>query len=756
MILQTTFLILAPVAEGKVDELRTLVADGKERGYLTYEEIAACLEEVDVTKEQVHSLHGHLVENGIEVVSQDGKPAVSELGKVEAAAAGQKAPVAPKKAEIDLTVEPSLDSLRLYLRSIGRVDLLTADEEVTLAKRIERGDMAAKQQMVEANLRLVVSIAKGYLGRGLTFLDLIQEGSLGLIRAVEKFDHRRGFKFSTYATWWIRQAIGRALAEKGRTIRVPVHVVERVEDAPADVGRVGADRRRRDARKLDPLPAPRHHNLAAAYDRGFYDDLVTPFLGVTRDQNLRQDTSAAQLPKLAPGLGRGEGAPMTAGHSHPLTAGPALALPLLPPHLRDARKRDVRRWRDGRILKGGHDRTRHARSVMASYEKWLGKGPERAVLYLLGLFDRPASEEEIEALLAPPAIVGLTDAFFQVRRKKGLTGWFGAKDYLPGDEENWGNAVARLREARLVAEKGGLGEEGGLDAHPLVRTYFGERLAKKVPKAHRAGHLRLYEHLKQAAPHQPDPLEEMQPLYHAVHHGCRAGRVQEALDEVYKARILRGGEHFSLKKLGAFGSDLAALSGFFERPWETVSSDLSAPAQGFVLNEAGFALRAQGRLAEAVAPMRASSDLDIARKKWKGAAISAGNLSELLLTLGRVEAAVEAARESVELADRSGDAFQKMSKRTTLADALHQAGRVGEARERFEQAEAMQAEWQPETPLLYSLWGYRYCDLLLALTASALTPGPGQGVRASKPSANAPKGPWKLSAMALETCLILR
>ncbi len=133
-----------------------------------------------------------------------------------------------KRAEADLTVDPSLDSLRLYLRSIGRVPLLDAEQEVALAKRIERGDIAAKQHMVEANLRLVVSIAKGYVGRGLTFLDLIQEGSLGLIRAVEKFDYRRGYKFSTYATWWIRQAVSRALADKARTIRIPVHMVERL------------------------------------------------------------------------------------------------------------------------------------------------------------------------------------------------------------------------------------------------------------------------------------------------------------------------------------------------------------------------------------------------------------------------------------------------------------------------------------------------------------------------------------------------
>ena len=130
--------------------------------------------------------------------------------------------------KLDLTVEPSLDSLRLYLREIGKVPLLTADQEVSLAKRIERGEMSAKQHMIEANLRLVVSIAKGYLGRGLSFLDLIQEGSLGLIRAVEKFDYRKGYKFSTYATWWIRQAVTRAIADKARTIRIPVHMVEKL------------------------------------------------------------------------------------------------------------------------------------------------------------------------------------------------------------------------------------------------------------------------------------------------------------------------------------------------------------------------------------------------------------------------------------------------------------------------------------------------------------------------------------------------
>jgi RNA polymerase primary sigma factor len=206
----------------EIDEVRTLVSEGKERGFLTLEEIGRTFEEVELSKEQITELHAHLQESGIDIVASEERPA----GLIEIA--GDGAQPAPKKAQIDLTVEPSLDSLRLYLRSIGRVDLLSADQEVFLARRIERGDMEAKQQMIEANLRLVVSIAKGYLGRGLSFLDLIQEGSLGLIRAVEKFDYRKGYKFSTYATWWIRQAVTRAIADKARTIRIPVHMVEKL------------------------------------------------------------------------------------------------------------------------------------------------------------------------------------------------------------------------------------------------------------------------------------------------------------------------------------------------------------------------------------------------------------------------------------------------------------------------------------------------------------------------------------------------
>ena len=174
-----------------VEELQKLVQDGLDKGFLNYDEIAAGLEDVELNKDQVEDFYTYLIDHGIELVEgETHKHPPHE----------QPLPEEEKVPKLDLSVEPSLDSLRLYLRAIGRVPLLTADQEVYLAKRIERGDMAAKRQMIEANLRLVVANAKRYRGLGLPFLDLIQEGILGLIRAVEKFDYRRGFKFSTYAT----------------------------------------------------------------------------------------------------------------------------------------------------------------------------------------------------------------------------------------------------------------------------------------------------------------------------------------------------------------------------------------------------------------------------------------------------------------------------------------------------------------------------------------------------------------------------
>jgi RNA polymerase primary sigma factor len=213
-------LLTVDISLPDVEELHKLVQDGTEKGFLTYDEIVAGIEEVDLSKEQIEDFYTYLIDHSIELV--EGEQHKHPPHEQPALAEEEKGP------KLDLSVEPSLDSLRLYLREIGKVPLLTADQEVYLAKRIERGDMFAKTHMIEANLRLVVSIAKSYLGRGLSFLDLIQEGSLGLIRAVEKFDYRKGYKFSTYATWWIRQAVTRAIADKARTIRIPVHMVEKL------------------------------------------------------------------------------------------------------------------------------------------------------------------------------------------------------------------------------------------------------------------------------------------------------------------------------------------------------------------------------------------------------------------------------------------------------------------------------------------------------------------------------------------------
>ena len=372
--------------------------------------------------------------------------------------------------------------------------------------------------------------------------------------------------------------------------------------------------------------------------------------------------------------------------------GHGLGLSLLGTYLRDVCEGDVRRRSEAPLLDEGIKQGRHARRVMAMYEAWL-EPSELQVLRLVGLFDRPAEAAALAALRAEPPIPLLTD------------------ELDAGGEKCWKQALARLRRAHLLAADDGT----GLDTHPLVRAYFGERLLAERPEAWRAGHERLYVYYKQAAPELPETLEAMLPLYAAVVHGCRAGRVQEAAAEVYWRRILRGAEFFSTQKLGAFGDELTALAGFSDRPWDRPSAQLTAAAQAWILNEAGFVLRALGRLPEAVQPMRASLHACIQLEDWKDAARGAGNLSELTLTLGEVASAVQAGEESVELADRSGDAFWRMADRTTLGDALHHAGRWEESAASFREAEAMQAEMQPQYPRLYSLQGYQYCDLLLAM-----------------------------------------
>ena len=208
------------LAVDTIDEVRELITEGKEQGYLLSDHVHEVLQEIDLTADQIDAIFILINDEGIELTeSEDGATTEARESKAEQEII----------SKLDLSVKtPTNDPVRMYLKEIGKVPLLTAEEEVALAKRIERHDMDAKCRLIEANLRLVVSIAKRYVGRGMLFLDLIQEGNLGLIRAVEKFDYRKGYKFSTYATWWIRQAITRAIADQARTIRIPVHMVETI------------------------------------------------------------------------------------------------------------------------------------------------------------------------------------------------------------------------------------------------------------------------------------------------------------------------------------------------------------------------------------------------------------------------------------------------------------------------------------------------------------------------------------------------
>ena len=352
-------------------------------------------------------------------------------------------------------------------------------------------------------------------------------------------------------------------------------------------------------------------------------------------------------------------------------------------------------------------------SLLPSTEEGTKSQRAIALWQLLGLFDRPATTDCLEALLKTPPIPNLTDALFDVQKK-----WLGLQRiYTPIDQAQRNFALSRLESAKLLTvNRDAAGQLLSLDAHPLVREYFAQKLRTHHPDAWRQAHQRLYQHLCETTKDLPEPtLEDLQPLYQAIAHGCLAGLQQEACDKVYFDRILRGTDKFySTKKLGAFGADLGAVAGFFDNPWNRPSHTLTEADQAWLLNQAAFRLRALGRLHEALDPMRVSGEMDVKVERWKGAAISYSNLSELELSLGAVASSIEDAERSMTYADHSGDAFQRLARRTTLADALHQAGQSTEAEALFREAEALQAERQPNYPLLYSLVGFRYCDWLLA------------------------------------------
>ena len=212
---------ISMTSAASLDAINKLLDKGKKSGVLTYNEIMESLQALDMSPDEIDELYDTFTKQGIDIIDNGNDESDNDDRDIKD----------DDDIDIDLSIPEGInidDPVRMYLKEIGRVPLLSADEEIKLAKRMEDGDVAAQKRLAEANLRLVVSIAKRYVGRGMLFLDLIQEGNLGLIKAVEKFDYNKGYKFSTYATWWIRQAITRAIADQARTIRIPVHMVETI------------------------------------------------------------------------------------------------------------------------------------------------------------------------------------------------------------------------------------------------------------------------------------------------------------------------------------------------------------------------------------------------------------------------------------------------------------------------------------------------------------------------------------------------
>jgi len=340
------------------------------------------------------------------------------------------------------------------------------------------------------------------------------------------------------------------------------------------------------------------------------------------------------------------------------------------------------------------------RIIEAFAEQFGTNSPEFELLSILGLFDRPVEKKAINSIISGTPIPGLTLHLSKIK------------------EAAWHHLLDNLRKYKLTARKSEH-RPTTIDCHPLVREHFGEKLKSENPKAWKEAHSRLYEYYKNLpeklyGKYLPDTLEEVEPLFAAVMHGCLAGRHQEA-HNVYWKRIHRKNKHYIYHKLGAFGADLACLSSFFESLWERPASGLTEEVKAAVLSWAGFALRAVGRLGEASQPMKAGLKMYIKQKNWKYSAITAINLNELLLTLGEVKEAEKYAKQSVKVADQSGHGFSMNTGRTRLADVYHQVGRIKNAEELFIEAEDMQKKREPQYPYLYSLSGFLYSNLLISL-----------------------------------------
>lgn len=380
--------------------------------------------------------------------------------------------------------------------------------------------------------------------------------------------------------------------------------------------------------------------------------------------------------------------------------GHALALVLLGEYLSKFLAGNVARRN---LIPSFTDRTRagrHAFRVLEAYDRTLaeeGMQAERALLRLVGLFDRPADKGCLVALRQPPAIQGITDAVVNLT------------------DQEWREAVGTVRDLRLLSPAPSP-DDGSLDAHPLTRQWYGQKLEQEHPEGFGLAHGRLYEYLRGHGKPTPDTADDsigdLMPLFHAIGHACRAGLQESSYAEVLRPRIARfGTASFVIHNLGALGAYLSALDGFFECRWSTPVAAVSKEVAGHVLNSVGFLLRCLGRIDEAIGPLRAA--LEMASPADAG--VRAENLIQAHHSHGDLEAAATVAEEAVKLSDRSGKWRRRIASRASRASISHARGRLADALQDFIEAEAIQALEEPKFPLLYSLQGTQHRDLLLDL-----------------------------------------
>ncbi len=374
--------------------------------------------------------------------------------------------------------------------------------------------------------------------------------------------------------------------------------------------------------------------------------------------------------------------------------GHALALSLLGRYLAIVYQGDIRQRDKIARLTDEQKQGGHARRVIESYEKWFEGKPELNILRIMGLFDRSADGGAIKAVKANPPIEGLTSELLEL------------------SNERWQYALNNLRDARLLAKEDPHRPES-LDCHPLIREYFGGKLKSDNFDAWKEAHSRLYEFYKSQSREYPDTIEEMTNLLIAVAHGCEAARYKETLNDLYIRRINRKSEHFMTSRLGAFGADLAALSGFFDRPWSHPADKLTEYDKGFVLNSVGYCLQMTGRLDEAAKPMQTALESRIALEDWENAAVVTSNLSDLYLVIGDLAEALNFAQKGMSFANKCKNIYQQINNQTSLAYTLYNLGREAEALVAFKNAELIQKRKDRKEPFLYGVNGFQYCNLLL-------------------------------------------